>query len=176
MKHLLNIAVYVLALYGGYVLIAPHLPPPFNQEQKSQPMVSTNIAPRAAESVATTQPMPRAPAVPAASTPKRIACPTCQGEGRLTYVDGRGRNHSYGCPICGFSGENRINPPAGAYTCPDCRGMGRTELRQTRNDVVGYIVDASRCQRCNGTGWIRPASEPGSKNATPHVKSPTPVR
>jgi hypothetical protein len=103
-----------------------------------------------------------------------IVCPTCRGEARLTYRDVRGRNYTHSCRVCGFTGRNRIvlRSPASAI-CPDCKGMGRTEVPEGRRDIrgrliisqdgtqsiqgnSGYIISAARCQRCAASGVITP--------------------
>lgn len=153
MKSLLNILVYVLAGFGAYTLITQHWP--------------------AADSAVVT---PAVNSTSDASSETALTCPTCQGEGRLTYVDRRGKNHSYGCPVCGFSGMTKVKIPAGGHLCADCKGMGRTEIKTTRGDIVGYVIEASRCQRCNSTGWILPRTAPGSKQPTRYVDPPSPAR
>ncbi len=107
------------------------------------------------------------PEPPPPRGPLTITCPTCAGEGRLTYVDLRGRNHRYPCKVCGFMGSRTFDLPEGAHACPDCKGMGRYEVRQARRDVRGgYILDASRCQRCAAAGFIQPRSPPGRRTPT----------
>lgn len=99
---------------------------------------------------------------------KQITCPTCEGEGRLSYVDRRGNNQIYPCRRCNITGKNNITLHAGAHLCPDCKGMGRTEVRESRRDAQrGFIISATTCQRCNATGVILPHTRPGPSRPTP---------
>lgn len=167
MKNLGLVLLLVLAGYGAYALYHDHIKASFNPSinQAFQPTIETTKKIHSAIS-----------SNPPVSSSRRIVCPTCSGEGRLTYVDDNGKNHSYSCPICGFQGSNTIHMPEGAHICADCRGMGKTEIRKERADVVGYLITASRCQRCIGAGWILPRSAPGSKQPTPWVTPPQPAR
>jgi len=105
---------------------------------------------------------------------KQITCPTCDGEGRLSYIDRRGDNHIYPCRMCNVTGCNQVTLLVGAHICPDCKGMGRNELREHRANVLrprdgrgGYLITAARCQRCNATGVILPRTPPGSQRPSP---------
>lgn len=166
MKNLLLLLVIGLAAYGAYSAYQQHGTEWFGLE--------TRITNPEEETVTT--PDDEIIVLPAKREPQVITCPTCTGEGRLSYVDSRGKNHSYACPVCGFRGSNTIQPPDGAVICADCKGMGKTELRKTRNDIQGYIVSASRCQRCNASGWILPRSIPGSQGPSRGVTQPAPLR
>ncbi|HMP98066.1 MAG TPA: hypothetical protein PKA51_14185 [Kiritimatiellia bacterium] len=161
MNRLLALIVIGLAGYGGYTLLKPTLIEHGLLSGESVKPTSTSL------------PQPTPPPRPET---RKITCPTCTGEGRLSYVDRRQKNHTYACPICGFHGSTTITIPAGGHVCPDCRGMGKTEVRKTRPDVIGQIVTASRCQRCNAAGWILPRDGGGSRQPTPNVTPPQPAR
>ena len=51
------------------------------------------------------------------------------------------------CETCAGSGAR---PGTSAIRCPDCDGAG--ELRRVRNSILGQVVTAMPCQRCQGTG------------------------
>ncbi|MEP6624483.1 MAG: DnaJ C-terminal domain-containing protein, partial [Acidimicrobiia bacterium] len=56
------------------------------------------------------------------------------------------------CDRCdGTGGE----PGTHADTCPDCGGSG--EVRQVRKSILGQLVTAAPCIRCQGTGQIIPS-------------------
>ena len=122
---------------------------------------------------------PREPQPPAKLREKdrTITCPTCQGEGRLSYLDRREKNHVYACPVCGSSGKRIIHDmPTDTILCPDCSGMGKIQRERHKTDVIGIIVDAEPCQRCNGTGYLIPKVPPGSIAPTPGLAPPHPPR
>ena len=107
--------------------------------------------------------------------PTHILCPTCKGEGRLSYVNTSGRNKIYACKVCGSRGYNTlVSVPPKAHHCPDCKAMGRIERWVSRGGVKR--VDATRCARCVGQGWILPRSGSGDKGRTPGVSTPNPLR
>ncbi len=53
------------------------------------------------------------------------------------------------CEDCRSSGSA---PGASSSLCPDCSGTG--EVRTVRNTVLGRIVSAAACRRCNGSGQV----------------------
>ncbi len=187
MSGLFKLLIYLLALYGAYYLFTPHLKDwlPESLRPKEAPVAAP--APPASSQA---NPQAQQAPVPARTGPRKVVCPTCEGEGRLSYVDRRGQNHTYACPVCGFHGSNTINPPPGAHTCADCKGMGRVEYRQRRADIRansvhyrtttltggGDIVTAKPCQRCNSQGWILPRAGDGSRRQTPQVDAPNRAR
>ena len=70
------------------------------------------------------------------------------------------------CATCGGSGCAPGSTPA---TCVECAGLG--EVRRVRNSILGQMVTAVACARCNGTGSRieSPCSEcrgDGRQNAT----------
>ncbi|MEA4812852.1 MAG: molecular chaperone DnaJ [Anaerolineaceae bacterium] len=55
------------------------------------------------------------------------------------------------CGSCGGSGaEHGTNP----VTCPGCNGSG--EIRETRQTLLGAMVQVVTCPRCNGSGQFIP--------------------
>lgn len=53
------------------------------------------------------------------------------------------------CEACGASGAA---PGTHATTCPDCQGSG--ELHRVRQSILGQMVTASPCARCQMTGRV----------------------
>jgi len=51
------------------------------------------------------------------------------------------------CDECGGSGAR---PGTTAVRCPDCQGTG--EIRRVRQSILGQVVTAAPCQRCQGLG------------------------
>jgi molecular chaperone DnaJ len=51
------------------------------------------------------------------------------------------------CAACGATGAS---PGTSAVRCEDCQGTG--ELRRVRQSILGQMVTASPCPRCQGTG------------------------
>ncbi len=51
------------------------------------------------------------------------------------------------CATCDGSGAR---PGTTAVRCPDCRGTG--EVRQARQSILGQVVTAAPCRRCQGLG------------------------
>src|SRR5579862_1697795 len=51
------------------------------------------------------------------------------------------------CDECGGSGAR---PGTTAVRCPDCQGTG--EIRHVRQSILGQVVTAAPCQRCQGLG------------------------
>jgi molecular chaperone DnaJ len=54
-----------------------------------------------------------------------------------------------GCGECGGSGAR---PGTTAVSCPECQGSG--ELRRVRQSILGQVVTAVPCRRCNATGEV----------------------
>ncbi len=135
MKFLVQLALLAALGYGAYYYYENHI-------------LETPEAPA---------PEAEPPPEPVTHGPRNIACATCEGEGRLVYVDVRGQSQRYSCRICGAMGSRSILIPQGGRICGDCNGMGRVATRQTRRDArSGYVIDATRCQRCAGTGFVVP--------------------
>ncbi len=55
------------------------------------------------------------------------------------------------CSICKGTGAE---PGTNKVTCPSCNGTG--ELRETRQTLLGAMVQVVTCSRCNGTGQFIP--------------------
>jgi molecular chaperone DnaJ len=55
------------------------------------------------------------------------------------------------CGTCGGSGARPGTQPA---RCPDCQGQG--EIRRVRQSLLGQVVTASACGRCQGMGEVIP--------------------
>jgi molecular chaperone DnaJ len=53
------------------------------------------------------------------------------------------------CPTCSGSGAK---PGTSLKTCPECQGRG--EIRQTRQTLLGAMVQVTTCPTCNGKGKI----------------------
>jgi molecular chaperone DnaJ len=53
------------------------------------------------------------------------------------------------CPTCSGSGAK---PGTSMKTCPECQGRG--EIRQTRQTLLGAMVQVTTCPTCNGKGKI----------------------
>lgn len=53
------------------------------------------------------------------------------------------------CPDCDGSGSD---VGSGPVTCPDCAGAG--QVRRVRQSILGQMVTAGPCGRCNGFGTI----------------------
>jgi len=51
------------------------------------------------------------------------------------------------CDTCEGSGAR---PGTSVTTCPECQGAG--ELRRVRQSILGQVITAVPCQRCQGTG------------------------
>jgi molecular chaperone DnaJ len=51
------------------------------------------------------------------------------------------------CTVCEGSGAS---PGTTAVRCPDCEGVG--ELRRVRQSILGQVITAVPCGRCQGTG------------------------
>lgn len=180
MKFIVNVLILLLAAYGAYTLNEEYAPAEWPHWKTAEVQVP-----------------PPMPAEPEALV-QHIICPTCEGEGRLTYADRRGVNHAYSCPICNGLGYRDLSVPPDQRICPDCKGMGLTEKRETRHaiagegrglsqkdrrerwesskDDAGYIVRASRCHRCNLTGVIGTGRTPPATKVTPGVQTPAPAR
>ncbi len=142
MKALIQLALLAAVIYAGYWYYQNHY---LAAEAASTPTASE----------------------PGQSGRIKIVCPSCDGEGRLTFVDRQGRNHRYSCKVCGFSGSRTVSLPEGAKLCPDCKGMGRYEIKETRrNAQEGYILSAARCQRCVGTGHLQSRTTSGRQTPT----------
>jgi molecular chaperone DnaJ len=62
------------------------------------------------------------------------------------------------CDECDGSGAT---PGTSASTCPDCGGTG--ELRTVRQTMLGQIVQASVCRRCQGQGQVVESPCPGCR-------------
>jgi molecular chaperone DnaJ len=62
------------------------------------------------------------------------------------------------CETCGGSGAR---PGTTAIRCPDCGGTG--ELRRTRQSILGQVVTATPCRRCQGVGEAIPSPCPECK-------------
>jgi molecular chaperone DnaJ len=60
------------------------------------------------------------------------------------HVDVRTPVH---CDACGGSGAA---PGTAAVRCPDCQGAG--EVRRVRQSILGQVITASPCAKCQGTG------------------------
>lgn len=54
-----------------------------------------------------------------------------------------------GCTDCAASGAK---PGTSSSTCPDCNGAG--ELRRVRQSILGQMVTATPCHRCQATGTV----------------------
>ncbi|HLG67376.1 MAG TPA: J domain-containing protein [Acidimicrobiales bacterium] len=55
------------------------------------------------------------------------------------------------CDVCGGSGAE---PGTGIAECPDCQGTG--EIRRIRQSLLGQVVTAVACSRCQGLGETIP--------------------
>ena len=55
------------------------------------------------------------------------------------------------CSVCKGTGAE---PGTNRVTCPSCNGTG--ELRETRQTLLGAMVQVVTCSRCNGTGQFIP--------------------
>jgi molecular chaperone DnaJ len=53
------------------------------------------------------------------------------------------------CGSCGGSGAKEGTNPT---TCPDCRGSG--QIQRVRQSILGQMVTATPCGRCNGIGKV----------------------
>lgn len=53
------------------------------------------------------------------------------------------------CPDCGGRGSR---PGTSPMTCPDCHGAG--EVRRVRQSLLGQVVTATPCGRCQGMGEV----------------------
>ena len=191
MKIILNLLVVLLALYGAWALYDDFAPADW---PRAAGVRLAPLAPAAGEPAAKAAAATNAPAATRKDKEtKNVVCPTCEGEGKLTYADSRGANHTYPCPICNGQGGRTLRVRAGQHVCPDCGGMGVTERRETRKgfggqkdfnrEVAGsrrsvpesdaYYVRSSRCLRCNTTGVIKSAKKP---KPTVGVQAPEPAR
>jgi hypothetical protein len=192
MKTIAHVLIVLLALFGAYALYATYAPdewPRLAAEPIELQALSAGAEGHNAASTST-----NAPALTRAEKEtRRIDCPTCNGEGRLSYADGRGANHTYACPICNGQGGRTLRVREGQHVCPDCMGMGVTERREARQSFGGpkdhnrqvanthgnisdrdaYYVRPSRCLRCNTTGVIAAAKPP---RPTLGVQPPEPAR
>ena len=186
MKFIANMLIALLALYGAYKLYETYAPleyPRFGTEVVNNWLPPTNspaaTQPSPTNSFAAPQPPPPAP--PPEADIRRIICPTCHGEEKLTYADQRNANHVYACPICSceicsikyyrpIKGHRCIRVPAGYDICPDCKGMGLTERREPRQGFGGNLR-ANRCLRCGTSGVIKLGTPPPA-SATPGVQPP----
>ena len=74
---------------------------------------------------------------------KKISCPEC--EGKLAPILGK-------CSECKGTGIQKV-------TCPDCKGSRKINIKCTKCDGVGGLLDgygeSITCLRCKGTGSIR---------------------
>lgn len=196
MKKLLQLLILLMALYGAYQLYDRLAPPEYPRWSNQHHLVLEVDPPEKSKPPTATQaPLPQdesaEPPPPPRNQVIRIVCSTCDGEGRLTYVDPRGMNRSYACPICNSAGARTLTLEPGQHICPDCRGWGRTEVhamkrathgpaewqrgRETwhreRTQQLSARIRASRCYRCNFTGVITTQkASPGRE--TPGVQYP----
>ncbi len=175
---MVKVVIAVVALYGAYMLYDAHAP----AEWPRSTYLDALMGGREAEAP------PPAPVVAEVVGPSlhRVVCPTCQGETRLTYADGRGANHVYPCPICNGLGTRTVQVSPGQKICPDCLGMGVTERRESRQSQTSRQtapgrgkadaqIRSTRCLRCNTSGVITSAG--GKKpEPTPGVQTPRPAR
>lgn len=53
---------------------------------------------------------------------------------------------------CGHCDGNGTEPGTEPETCPECGGSG--EVRQVRRSILGQLVTAAPCLRCEGTGKV----------------------
>ncbi len=202
MKTIVNILIALLAIFGAYKVYEVYAPPEWprlESEALENIRLSADSRKAPADSAAVSSAPAKSPAAArsAASRPevetRRMDCPTCGGEGKLSYADSRGANHVYPCPICNGTGGRDVRLGAGQYVCPDCKGMGVTERREARNGFGGkndprrnaaddsgdrteggpYYVRSSRCLRCNTSGVITSAKPP---QATYGVQTPEAAR
>lgn len=198
MKYFANILIALLAIYGAYKLYEGFAPAEWPRLEAE----SVGLQPLSASSSVAAGPAgkdgsPSSTNVPVQTREEKetrhIDCPTCNGEGRLTYADGRSANHTYSCPICNGQGGRTLRVREGKHVCPDCKGMGVTERREARRSFGGqkslnrkvadthqnisetdaYYVRPSRCLRCNTTGVIASAKTP---RPTLGVQPPEPAR
>lgn len=195
MKFIANMLIALLALYGVFQLYDTYAPPSWPRWEAAE--LALRPFPETASDAADSEEADSPTNAPAMTRKERetrhIDCPTCNGEGRLTYADGRGANHTYSCPICNGQGGRTLRVREGKHICPDCKGMGATERREARRSFGGqksrtrtvanaqldinernsYYVRPSRCLRCNTTGVIASAKPP---RPTLGVQPPEPAR
>lgn len=88
-----------------------------------------------------------------------VVCYACVGTGTLIRSQKGQQNLPYTCTVCRGSGKRVIEgKPANADICPDCQGMGRMPDRSLGlpGAPMEYRINARRCVRCGGTGWVQP--------------------
>lgn len=147
MKKVLQLVIVLMALYGTYQLYDRFAPSEYPRWPVQPEFVLDATPPEETGPPLAAAPLPPPP--PPQNQVVRIICPLCDGEGRLTYTDYRGMNHSYACPICNLAGAQTLTLRPGQYICPDCRGWGRVE-----KPISKERSGARRCQRCGFTGVI----------------------
>lgn len=193
MRRIINLVVILAAGYGGYVLYDQFSPPEWPRWERIEILLPSRGLPRYAEDASDREPLIAGVTGPGLH---RIVCPTCDGERRLSYADSRGANRVYPCPICNSLGTRTVQVNPGQRICPDCRGMGLTERRESRRSFGGkrlgdrhsrtrgqcgasrstdLYIRSSRCMRCNTTGVITSLAE-RPPVATPGVQTPQPAR
>lgn len=171
MRRILSFALLLLLGAGAFLVIQNQYPEAGLPDLPGKDRIMETYRPLLPAKPQET-PEPQSPTIPQEKD-RTITCPTCQGEGRLSYLDRREKNHVYACPVCGSSGRRIIHGlPSEATLCPDCRGMGRIQRERRRTDVIGFIVDAEPCQRCNGNGYLTPKVPPGSVAPTRGLTPP----
>jgi hypothetical protein len=201
MKFIAQFLISLVFFYGAYQLYSNYAPENWirpedafahpillSQNSDTSPAATPETPPAAAK----TDLPPPPPAVPQPQT-IHLVCPSCDGEGRITWADRNGANHSYACPICNTRGSKDLVVPPGLSICPDCKGWGRTEKLEGRSARIGhdhdntrranwsrrdrtrhlggYRVSSSICRRCNTTGLIN-TRKPKPAGETPGVSVP----
>ncbi|MGH9028589.1 MAG: DnaJ C-terminal domain-containing protein, partial [Acidimicrobiales bacterium] len=72
------------------------------------------------------------------------------------------------CETCGGSGARAGTT---AIRCPDCDGSG--EVRRMRQSILGQVVTAAPCRRCQGTGEVIPSPCPDCRSDGTRVETRT---